>query len=43
MITSLFNSPFTLLWHNPSLLREWRSWAKMYRQVLPELAALQSS
>ena len=37
------NGTFTLLWHNTSLLREWRSWAKMYRQVLPELAALQSS
>jgi hypothetical protein len=31
---------FTLLWHNNSLLNDWRPWADMYRQVLSELAEM---
>jgi hypothetical protein len=31
---------FTLLWHNNSLLNDWRPWVDMYRQVLPELAEM---
>ena len=29
---------FTLLWHNSSLIGPWRSWAAMYRRVVPWLA-----
>jgi len=31
----------TLLWHNSSLDREWRSWGEMYRRVVEKLAEIE--